>query len=128
MSKARFIHRLIDSFKNNHNKIAVIDQNGTRQTTYGDFYTTALRVAAYLQARRLSPHSFIPVCLPTGMDYMASEIGIWLSGHAAVPVSNLFPQERIDYITAHCEASLVIDEAVMKEMMATPPTDTLIIP
>ena len=128
MSKARFIHRLIDSFKNNHNKIAVIDQNGTRQTTYGDFYTTALRVAAYLQARRLSPHSFIPVCLPTGMDYMASEIGIWLSGHAAVPVSNLFPQERIDYITAHCEASLVIDEAVMKEMMATPPTDTLIMP
>jgi len=128
MSKARFICRLIDSFKNNHSKIAVIDQNGTRQTSYGDFYMTALRVAAYVKARKLSPHSFIPVCLPTGMEYLASEIGIWLSGHAVVPMSNLFPQERIDYITAHCEAPLVIDEAIMKEIITTPPTDNFDMP
>ena len=98
MSKARFICRLIESFKKNHEKIAVIDQDGQRQTTYGDFFTMTLRVAGYLQSRELTPHSFIPVCLPTSMDYLASEIGVWLSGHATVPMSNQFPQERIDYM------------------------------
>ncbi len=128
MSKARFICRLIESFKKNHEKIAVIDQDGQRQTTYGDFFTMTLRVAGYLQSRELTPHSFIPVCLPTSMDYLASEIGVWLSGHATVPMSNQFPQERIDYIVAHCEAPLVIDEAVMKEIATTPPATHFNIP
>ena len=128
MSEARFICRLIDSFENNREKIAVIDQNGSRQTTYRDFYTTALRVAGYLQARRLPAHSFIPIALPTSMEYLASELGIWLSGHAVVPMSNQFPQERIDYIVAHCEASVVIDETTIKEIAATTPSDSIIIP
>lgn len=128
MSKARFICRLIDSFRSNTGKIAVIDHHGKRQTTYGDFYVLALRVAAYLQARGFKPHSFIPICLPTSMNYLASELGIWLSGHAVVPMSDTYPQQRIDYILSHCEAPLVINEDIMKEIVKTPPTNSFVIP
>lgn len=128
MSKARFICRLIDSFGKNAERIGVIDQDGSRLTTYRDFYTTALRVAAYLQARKLPPHSFIPICLPTSMEYLASEMGIWLSGHAVVPMSNLFPQERIDYIVSHCEAPVVITEPVIKEIASIAPATSVMIP
>lgn len=128
MSKARFICRLIDSFSKNAESIAVIDQNGGRQTTYSKFYTTSLRVASYLQARKLPPRSFIPICLPTSMEYLASEVGIWLSGHAVVPMGNLFPQERIDYITTHCEAPIVINEALLEEIAGTTPAETPILP
>ena len=128
MSDARFICRLIESFRNNTGKIAVIDHQGRRQTTYGDFYVLALRVAAYLQSQRIKPHSFIPICLPTSMDYLASELGIWLSGHAVVPMSDTYPQQRVDYILSHCEAPLVINDDIMKEIVEMPPADSIVIP
>jgi len=128
MSDARFICRLIESFRRNSGEIAVIDHHGRRQTTYGEFYVLALRVTAYLRSRGVNPHSFIPICLPTSMEYLASELGIWLSGHAVVPMSDTYPQQRVDYILSHCEAPLVINEDIMKEIVATPPSDSFDIP
>ena len=55
------------------------------------------------------------------MEYVAAELGIWMAGHAVVPLDNQFPQERISYIVGHSESPLLIDEAVMDEMLATPP-------
>ena len=104
MSKARFICRLIDSFKNNHGKIAVIDQNGMRQTTYEELLLMSCKVAGFLQEKNLNPHSFIGICLPTCMEYIAAEIGVWLAGHAIVPMGDNYPKERIDFIMKHCES------------------------
>ena len=56
---AKFILRLLDSFKTNEDKMAVVDQNGQRQTTYKDLFTMACRVAGYLQQKNYPPHSFI---------------------------------------------------------------------
>ena len=36
---AKFILRLLDSLKTNEDKIAVVDQNGQRQTTYKELFT-----------------------------------------------------------------------------------------
>ena len=101
-STAKFILRLLDSFKTNEDKIAVVDQNGQRQTTYKELFTMACRVAGYLQKKNYPPHSFIGICLPTSVEYLASEIGIWLSGHAIVPMGDKYPKDRIDYIMGHC--------------------------
>ncbi len=87
LNTAKFILRLLDSFKANEDKIAVVDQNGQRQTTYKELFTMACRVASYLQKKNYQPHSFIGICLPTSMEYVASEIGIWLAGHAIVKSS-----------------------------------------
>ena len=102
---ARFILRLLDSFKTNEDKIAVVDQNGQRQTTYKELFTMACRVAGYLQQKNYPPHSFIGICLPTSMEYLASQIGIWLAGHAIVPMGDKYPKDRIDYIMHHCESA-----------------------
>ena len=129
---ARFILRLLDSFKTNEDKIAVVDQNGQRQTTYKELFTMACRVAGYLQQKNYPPHSFIGICLPTSMEYLASQIGIWLAGHAIVPMGDKYPKDRIDYIMHHCEStsgSTGVPKAVMANFASyrISPTDESII-
>ena len=125
---AKFIIRLLDSFKANEDKMAVVDQNGQRQTTYKDLFTMACRVVGYLQQKNYPPHSFIGICLPASMEYLASEIGIWLAGHAIVPMGDKYPKDRIDYIMHHCESPLLINEDVIQAMMKIEPTENYILP
>ena len=125
---AKFILRLLDSFKTNEDKIAVVDQNGQRQTTYRQLLTMVCRVAGYLQQKNYPPHSFIGICLPSSMEYVAAEIGIWLAGHAIVPMGEKFPRERIDYIIHHCQSPLLIDDEIIQAMMNTEPTESYVLP
>ena len=127
-NNAIFILRLLDSFKTNEDKIAVVDQNGQRQTTYRQLLTMALRVAGYLQQKNYPPHSFIGICLSSSMEYVAAEIGIWLAGHAIVPMGEKFPRERIDYIIHHCQSPLLIDDEMIQAMKNTEPTEIYVLP
>ena len=125
---AKFILRLLDSLKTNEDKIAVVDQNGQRQTTYKELFTMACRVAGYLQQNNYPPHSFIGISLPTSMEYVAAEIGIWLAGHAIVPMGDKYPKDRIDYIMHHCESPLLINDEVIQAMMKAEPTEHYVLP
>ena len=125
---AKFILRLLDSLKTNEDKIAVVDQNGQRQTTYKDLFIMACRVAGYLQQKNYPPHSFIGICLPTSMEYLASQIGIWLAGHAIVPMGDKYPKDRIDYIMHHCESPLLINDDIIQAIMKTEPANNYVLP
>ena len=125
---AKFILRLLDSLKTNEDKIAVVDQNGQRQTTYKELFTMACRVAGYLQQKNYPSHSFIGISLPTSIEYVAAEIGIWLAGHAIVPMGDKYPKDRIDSIMHHCESPLLINDEVIQEMMKAEPTEHYVLP
>ena len=125
---AKFILRLLDSFKANEDKVAVVDQNGQRQTTYKELFTNVCRVVSYLQQKNYPPHSFIGICLPSSMEYVAAEIGIWLAGHAIVPMGYKFPKDRIKYIMHHCESPLLVNDDVIQAMMNTEPTENYLLP
>ena len=125
---SKFILRLLDSLKTNEDKIAVVDQNGQRQTTYKELFTMACRVTGYLQKKNYPPHSFIGISLPTSMEYVAAEIGIWLAGHAIVPMGDKYPKDRIDYIMGHCEASLLINFETFKTIAKENPIEITSLP
>lgn len=114
-----FIESLRKSIDKNREKTAVIDRGG-RSATYGEIGDLALRIANGLSKKGLPQGSFIPVLLPASMEYLATQIGIWMAGHAVVPMGNTFPEERIKYIIGHSEAQLVIDEKTLRELSASP--------
>lgn len=112
---------LLETALKNQDNVAIIDQNGERQTTYGELVALARKVAAYLQQKQIPDQSYVCILLPSSMEYMAAEIGIWLSRCVVVPLGQAFPQARIDYIVNHCESSLVIREQTLDEIRELEP-------
>lgn len=99
---------------------AIVDQNGIRVTTYAELKEYACRVIAWLKAQNLPEHAFVPVLLESSMEYIACEIGLWMSGHAAVPMGPSYPEERVSYICGHCEAPFVLDAQVLQQIHDMP--------
>ena len=125
---ANFIIRLLDSIQANQNRIALVDQNGQRETTYWELYVMACRVATYIRRKGIPAKSRIGICLPTCMEYVAAELGIWLSGNVIVPMGENYPKERIDYIIKHSEALLLIDQETLSAIAAEEPTEIQYLP
>lgn len=124
--ESAYVKRIIENCRNFPDRVAVVDNDGTRETAYGEILTLAQKTAVYIAAHGIEAHSFITVKLPPCAEYMAVEIGIWLSRCVAVPMGDKFPQERIDFIIAHCDSALNIDESVLSEIIAMPAADTAI--
>ena len=113
MKTNEYLQPLWDAFGRFADLPAVVD-NGGRVTTYRQLGELTRRIAGGLASLDLPENSFIPILLPTSMEYIAAEMGVWMAGHAVVPMGITFPEGRIEYIKEHCEAPLVIDEQRLK--------------
>lgn len=118
-----YIKRIIENCLNYPDRVAVVDNEGTRSTTYRDILKLAQKTSAFIGKQGIVKQSFITVKLPPCAEYMAVEIGIWLSRCIAVPMGDKFPQERIDYITGHCDSAMTIDSEVLSAIDSTPMPD-----
>ena len=88
----------------------------------------ARRVASYIRAKGIPAQSRIGICLPTCMEYVAAELGIWLTGNVIVPMGDSYPQKRIDYILGHSEAPLLIDQDTIKAIVEEEPAEINLLP
>lgn len=118
--ESAYIRRIVENCLNHPERVAVVDREGVRKTTYGSILALAEKTASFISGRGIGVQSFITVKLPPCAEYMAVEIGIWLSRCVAVPMGDKFPQERIDYIVGHCDSALTIDEDVLSGIQAQP--------
>lgn len=115
--ESNYIKKIIDNCRQFPDRVAVVDKEGTRQTTYGELLQLALKTSEYLTAHGIVAHDFVPVLLPPCAEYMAVEIGIWITRCVVVPMGDKFPQDRIIFIQEHCESKLTIDAAVLTEIL-----------
>ena len=122
--KSSFIQDLLETATRYENKVAFIDLDGSRPTTYGQLLALARKVAAYLHQQGVVPHSNVCIRMPDTMEFMAAEIGVWLSGCAAVPIGMNSPEERVRSIALNCESALLIDEDAMIRVKDTNVSDT----
>lgn len=79
-------------------KVALVDQNGTRSTTYRELDALSDRVAERLKREGVLKGTAVFVRMPRSMEYIAEEIGILKYGCAYVPVLLEYPDDRVDYI------------------------------
>lgn len=110
----QFLNPIWDAFENFADRTAVTDRGGTRQTTYRELGEKVKKIAGAIHAKGLPPHSFIPIVMDASADYLAAELGIWMAGHAFVPLGTTFPKERIDYICNLTEAPIVATEETIE--------------
>ena len=122
--KSPFIRDLLATASRYENKVAFVDLDGSRSTTYGQLLALARKVAVYLRHEGVTPHSNVCIRMPDTMEFMAAELGVWLSGCVVVPIGMNSPQERADAIAQNCESALLIDKAVMQNVKDLSISDT----
>lgn len=116
-----YLQPLWDAFEKFADKTAVVAEGGKRQTTYRELGQLSRRIAGGLLDKKFPANSFIPVILADPIEYLAAEMGVWMAGHSIVPMGINYPPERIEHITRHTEAPLVIDQAVFDELAKSEP-------
>jgi len=121
--KSVFIDILLNSLLSNSDKIAIVDQGGKRKTTYKDLLLLARQVTSYIKSKNIDVQSFVGIQLPSSLEFVAAEIGIWLSRCIAVPMGENYPQSRVDYIINHCESPLLIDSSIIRNIRELEPSD-----
>ena len=111
--KSSYIIDLLETATRYEDKVAFVDLDGSRSTTYGQLLVLSRKVAEYLHQEGVAPHSNICIRMPDTMEFMAAEIGVWLSRCVVVPIGMNSPEERARAIAQNCGSALLIDEDVM---------------
>ena len=118
-----FVRHLLETAVRYADKTAIVDMDGRRSTTYGQLLTLAKKVASYLRQEGVAPHSNVCIRMPDSMEFMAAELGAWLTRCAAVPVGMNSPEERTGTIARNCGSVLIIDEQMMLRVKETSISD-----
>ena len=119
-----FVRHLLETAVRYADKTAIVDMDGRRSTTYGQLLTLAKKVASYLRQEGVAPHSNVCIRMPDSMEFMAAELGAWITRCAAVPVGMNSPEERTGTIARNCGSVLIIDEQMMLRVKETSISDT----
>ena len=106
---------LCQVFERHSDKILLTDNFSGRSLTGKELLDHSGRIAAALNAKGAGRGSIVPIILPRCLDYVAAEIGSLRAGCGYAPILPEYPQDRIDYIINDCKASVIIDEAFIRE-------------
>ncbi len=123
-----YISLLLEGTSKFADEIALVDRNGKRATDYKTYGELMKRTASWVYSKNLNERSFIPVRFESSMEFAAVVCGVWLSGHAAVPMGKHFPEERVKYISMNCDAPFIIDDDVIDEIRSTEIVDISLFP
>ncbi|MBD3557332.1 amino acid adenylation domain-containing protein [Planktothrix sp. FACHB-1355] len=107
--RTEFIHNLISrKARQIPEKIAVQAENGF--LTYGELEMYSDRVAARLRSRPDGRERVIGLCLGRSITAIVGIIGILKAGAAYLPLDPDYPADRLKYMTADAEVSLIITQ------------------
>ena len=123
-----YVKLFLETAEKHADETAVTDRDGARKTDYRTLRDLVLKTASWIYSKKLDERSFIPVNLDSSAEYTAVVFGIWLSGHAAVPMGTSFPNERVRYISVNCDAPFIIDEKAVEEIKAAEYADISLFP
>ena len=96
---------------------------GGRAHSYADLVRFAVSVEHRLSAgtsRGVGPR-IVAVVLPRGFKLVASLLGVWLSGQAAIVVDILgLPEERVEFILNDCNVQHVVTNTMLGDAKVAP--------
>ena len=94
--------------------------------TYTELHTHANRLARRLTACGAGRGTVVAVALPRSVELVVALIGVMKAGAAYLPIDPDLPRERVDFLVADADATVVIDDpaGVLAPGDDTPPEVT----
>ena len=102
-------------------RIAIVDQEGKRKTSFRELYDMSLRLASWLHRHDIGREKVVAISTPRGVQIAAARLSVMMMGAGWVVVEDMMGAERIDYIIKDSGAVLVIDEKNFGEAMKEEP-------
>ncbi len=119
-----FITKFIETVEKHGNEPAVSDEFST--FTYAQLYDYGINIAANLKAHGVGHGSRIIIEIPRSKEYAGCLIGCWLMGAVAIPLSDDYPEERLEYIKKDSQYELSIDEDFIKNLDTSLKTEPVV--
>ena len=104
-----------DKLESFSNRIAVVDHEGGRNTTYLEFYENCKKVNAYLRKKGIGTEDTVAIHVPRGMEYMAVRVGVIIS------LEDMMGLERIAFVMKDCGCKLEFTMQCWDEAMKEAP-------
>lgn len=86
-----------------------------KQLTYKALHEKSNQLAHYLKAEGLKPNQFVPLYLNRSLEMVIGILAVLKAGGVYVSVDPEYPKERIDYILADINASLLLTQESLLE-------------
>ena len=108
-----FIDEYLKNVKSIKDSIALTDQDGKRNSSYGQLDSQSNRIANRLISLGVRAGDSVIVLLPRIMEYIACEIALLKIGAVLVPLIPEYPEDRVRYIEKDSSAVLIIRESFL---------------
>ncbi len=108
MHERSFIDDLFFQAASHPERTAVVDENGTRFTTYAEFTSLIRKTAGKLREMHLTPGSFIVINMGRCREYLTAFYAVIYAGYAVIPLVPEIPAERERYIIDESKSELTI--------------------
>ncbi|WNN92284.1 non-ribosomal peptide synthetase [Gloeocapsopsis dulcis] len=110
------IHQLFEEqVKRTPDAIAVVFED--EQLTYRELNTRANQLAHYLRSLGVKPEVLVGICVERSLDMVIGLLAILKAGGAYVPLDPSYPQERLAYILEDTQASVLLTQASLLEVI-----------
>ncbi|KAI5124379.1 hypothetical protein M0805_008982 [Coniferiporia weirii] len=102
-------------------------EHGAQHLTYGELHSYSNRFAAYLCAQGLELEDRVTLCMPRGVEFLISMLGVLKAGGCYVPIDPELPKERQEFIVSDSGARFVLTteniQSHIADSRAFPPDD-----
>ncbi|RNB58932.1 amino acid adenylation domain-containing protein [Brevibacillus gelatini] len=95
-------------------RIAVVA--GDQQLTYAELEAQANQLAHYLQKQGVETGTFVGICVERSADMLVGLLAILKAGGAYVPLDPAYPKERLDFMLADANVSILLTQKHLAKM------------
>lgn len=102
-------------------RIAIVDHDGARNTTYPELLDKVYRINAFLKKKKIGKEQIVGIYYSKGLEYIATRIGVMMAGAAWVGLEDMMGKDRIDFVIKDAGCKLVFDMEMWEEAMQEEP-------
>jgi len=114
------IHQLFEEqVQKNPNAIAVVFEQ--QKLTYSQLNSKANQLAHYLQQLGVVPETLVGICVERSVEMVVGLLAILKAGGAYVPLDPRYPSERLAYMVADAQVSVLLTQQSLLTLLPEPP-------